>query len=212
VGDRTALERARLVVHGDRAELRIEDGHLTIDKQAGVAASSVTIDVARVRGTQLQPPKGGTRGWLHVRVVGGSPAPPGELAAAGDPYTLPLTARGVGGAWRVAKLVERHVKARGMPREDAPTEGRWSSSVSLTSTPPPPRPPSSNGAVSSASATSAVSGGVLPPPPPPPPPAAPPPPPSPAEFVAELRELAELRDRGALTDAEFERAKARVLG
>jgi hypothetical protein len=33
-----------------------------------------------------------------------------------------------------------------------------------------------------------------------------------ADLVAELRALADLQASGALTDAEFERAKTRVLG
>jgi hypothetical protein len=45
-----------------------------------------------------------------------------------------------------------------------------------------------------------------PPPPPPPAPAAPS-----NDPVARLNELAELRDRGLLTDAEFAAAKAKVL-
>ena len=45
-----------------------------------------------------------------------------------------------------------------------------------------------------------------PPPPPPPPPAAAPDP------VAQLTQLAALKDSGALTEAEFETEKARILG
>jgi hypothetical protein len=44
-----------------------------------------------------------------------------------------------------------------------------------------------------------------PPPPPPPPPAAAPDP------IAQLKQLAELRDQGILTDAEFEAQKAKIL-
>jgi hypothetical protein len=46
--------------------------------------------------------------------------------------------------------------------------------------------------------------------PPAPPPAAPPPPP--ADPIAQLKELAELRDSGVLTEEEFAAQKARVLG
>jgi len=45
-----------------------------------------------------------------------------------------------------------------------------------------------------------------PPPPPPPPPAAAAPDP-----IAQLKQLAELRDQGILTDAEFDAQKAKVL-
>jgi hypothetical protein len=44
-----------------------------------------------------------------------------------------------------------------------------------------------------------------PPPPPPPPPAAAPDP------IAQLKQLAELRDQGILTDAEFDAQKAKIL-
>jgi hypothetical protein len=42
-------------------------------------------------------------------------------------------------------------------------------------------------------------------------PAAPPPPASPADRIAQLQELAKLRDSGVLTPEEFEREKQRVL-
>ena len=49
--------------------------------------------------------------------------------------------------------------------------------------------------------------------PPPPPVAAPPPPaPPPADLVTQLRELAELKDQGILTQQEFDAQKARLLG
>lgn len=44
-----------------------------------------------------------------------------------------------------------------------------------------------------------------PPPPPPPPPAA-------ADPISQLKDLADLRQQGILTDAEFEAQKARILG
>ncbi|HSO52472.1 MAG TPA: SHOCT domain-containing protein [Actinomycetes bacterium] len=44
---------------------------------------------------------------------------------------------------------------------------------------------------------------------PPPPVAAPPPP---ADLVTQLRELAELKDQGILTQQEFDAQKARLLG
>jgi hypothetical protein len=49
-----------------------------------------------------------------------------------------------------------------------------------------------------------------PPPPPPPPPAAPAPPA--ADPIQQLKDLAELRNQGLLTDEEFAQQKARILG
>jgi hypothetical protein len=55
--------------------------------------------------------------------------------------------------------------------------------------------------------------------PPPPPAPAPPPPPAPADagagesqMIAQLKELAALKEQGILTDAEFEAQKAKILG
>lgn len=45
-----------------------------------------------------------------------------------------------------------------------------------------------------------------------PPPAAPAAPPAGVDIVAEIQKLAALKDAGALTDAEFTAAKARLLG
>ena len=39
----------------------------------------------------------------------------------------------------------------------------------------------------------------------------PPPPPAPVDTVAQLKGLAELRDQGILTDAEFDAQKAKIL-
>jgi hypothetical protein len=47
--------------------------------------------------------------------------------------------------------------------------------------------------------------------PPPPPPAAPPPATGTDQLVAQLKELGDLKDRGILTEAEFEQQKARLL-
>ncbi len=47
--------------------------------------------------------------------------------------------------------------------------------------------------------------------PPPPPPPPPPTPPAPASTIDQLKELAELRQQGILTDDEFAAQKARVL-
>jgi hypothetical protein len=197
--DQTALERAQIVVPGDGAELRLEGGRVTISKQTITreAPTTVDVDVDQVRGAQLRTSSRGSRGWLHIAVVGGSPAPPGELAAAGDPYALPLTPASLGPARRLVKLVERHIRERGMPSDAGLNEGRSSSGVALTDAPVTvgvsdgapgrsgvPEVPSEDGARAPA---------------------------DPAEFVAELRTLAELHTSGALSDDEFERAKARVL-
>jgi hypothetical protein len=186
VTDQTALERTDLVVPGDGAELRLEGGRITISKRALTQERPTTVEfgVDQVRGAQLRTSSRGSRGWLHVAVVGGSPAPPGELAAAGDPYALPLSPTSLGPARRLARLVERHIRARGMPHDEGPNEGRLSSGVSITSAPVTADTPAEETRASG----------------------------DPADFVAELRTLAELRSSGALTEEEFDRAKARVLG
>jgi hypothetical protein len=223
VSEETALEAARLVVRGDRGELNAEGGRITISKLAPTRDAPTTVEfgVDQVRGAQVQAPSRRSRGWLHVGVVGGSPPPPGDLAAAGDPYTLLLSPRSLGAARRFVKLVDRHVRGRGMPSEVSPSEGRLSSSVTVSRAPDGPRPPAV------VAPSTAPSSPPPPPPPPPPPGAARPGPPSgagaggdvagparaePADLVEELRTLAELHQSGQLTDAEFERAKARVLG
>jgi hypothetical protein len=214
VSDRTALEGARLTIRGERGELNADGGRITISKQALTQDDPTTVEfgVDEVRGAQIQTPSRGSGGWLHVGVVGGSPPPPGDLAAAADPFTLPLTSRSVGAARRFVRLVDRHVQGRGMPPEVTANEGRLSSSVAVSRPreavdpprtspyppPPPPAPeparretPSAGGG--DADVTSADRVG-------------------PTELVEELRTLADLHQRGALTDAEFELAKARVLG
>ncbi len=205
----TALERAAVRLVGDHAELSCQDGRITITKDArtGAEPTSVSVEVAQVRGAQVETPGRGSRGWLHLGVVGGSPAPPGELAAMGDPYTVPLSGRSVAAARRFVKLVDRHVRERGMPPETPTTVGRVSSSVSVTTAARAEEPRGRAG---------------LPPPPPPPPPGAPRGSPSsaasgtteghqPSELVTELQALADLHRSGAQTDEEFELAKARLL-
>jgi hypothetical protein len=199
VSEGTALETARLVVRGDRGELNAEGGRITISKLAPTRDAPTTVEfgVDQIRGAQVRAPSRGSRGWLHVAVLGGSPPPPGDLAAVGDPYALLLTSRSVGAARRFAKLVDRHVQGRGMPSEVGPSGGRMSSSVTVfqapTGTPPPPPPPPPPR--TDAGGDVARGGGA-----------------DPADLVAELRTLAELHQSGELTDAQFERAKARVLG
>ncbi|MDD7968320.1 SHOCT domain-containing protein [Actinomycetospora lemnae] len=76
--------------------------------------------------------------------------------------------------------------------------GRWAAQEAA-SAPPPSYPPPS-----------------YPPPYEPQPSSAPPPPPPPAggggDTISQLKELAELRSQGVLTDAEFEEQKRRILG
>lgn len=177
----TRLERTSLVVPGERSELRLEDARISIDKDLGAqhAPTSVAFPVAEVRGTTLQRPSRGEPGWLHVAVVGGSPAPATPLGATLDPYTLPITSRNVAAARRLGRLVTQHVQQRGLPPERTAGTGRISSSVTV-SAPPSPVP----------SEDEAASDGTL---------------------IGALRELAELHAAGALSDDEFQRAKAKVL-
>jgi hypothetical protein len=186
--DQTRLERTSLVIPGDRCELRLEDAGMTITKERGTEgqpAARVSFPIARVRGATLERPSRGRPGWLHVSVIGGTPAPTADLGAALDPYTLPITARNVAVARRLVRLVTQHVQRRGLPPEPAAVDARRSTSVTVTSSPtapapaPTPPPPTERG------------GGDL---------------------VGTLRELADLHASGALSDDEFERAKAKVLG
>jgi hypothetical protein len=242
VSERTALEGARLVIRGERGELSADGGRIAISKQALTSEAPTTVEfgVDEVRGAQLQSPSRGSRGWLHVGVVGGSPPPPGDLAAAADPFTLPLTSRSLGAAKRFVRLVDRHVQGRGMPTEVPPSEGRLSSSVTVSREPTGARPAEAGGsgpAEADGSGPAEAGGSGSPetgdasrassyPPPPPPGPSRSGAPSGagtsegaasadrvdPVELVEELRTLADLHQRGALTDAEFELAKARVLG
>lgn len=214
MADGTALERASTVVHGDRSELRLEAGQVTIHKNATTQRqpTEVTFGIDRVRGATLEAPPRGGQGWLHIAVVGGSPPPPTGLAAAGDPYTLPLTSRGASGARKLMKMIERHVQAHGLPSEARAV--RPSSGVVLKPTgelspknPMPPRGPApaaptrtAPSAASArepdpvsapASATADADGG--------------------SALVSLLRELADLHASGALSDDEFQRAKDRLL-
>lgn len=135
--DRTALERAQVSLAGARAELTVDDGRITITHHdpMGGEATRVEVGVEQVRGTHLEAPSRGTPGWLHLDVVDGSPTPPSGLAAAGDPYTITVPSRQLGAARRLAKLVERHVQARGLPHDHGPNEGRYSSGVTVTAAP-----------------------------------------------------------------------------
>lgn len=198
----TALETVRLTLREDGAQLQVADGRITLRKRTptGDAPSEVTFGVGEVRGTELQAPTRRGRGWLHVAVVGGTSPPPGALAAASDPYTVPLSPRSVGVARRLARLVARHLRTRGLPPDRVGAAG-GSTGVSLTragrATGDPAAPPRTAEAASRSRAEAATrdraedAGSAL---------------------VTELRALTDLHDRGALTDAEFEAAKARLLG
>lgn len=135
MAEATALERARLTVRGVRAELVLEDGRITVSKD-GPPATSLSFTVDQVRGTVLEPGSRGGRGWIHLAVVGGTLAPPGELAAMSDPYTIPLSSRSAVTARRLARFVEKHLHERGLPPEptfaaSALERGRFSSGVAL---------------------------------------------------------------------------------
>jgi hypothetical protein len=139
MAEATALERAHLTIRGVRSELVLEDGHITLSKE-GTTPTSITFAVDQVRGTVLEPGSRGGRGWIHLAVVGGTSAPPGELAAMSDPYTLPLTSRAMVTARRLARIVEKHLRERGLPSEpvfaaSALASGRFSSGVALTRAP-----------------------------------------------------------------------------
>ena len=147
--------------------------------------------VDQVRGAELESPSRGGLGWLHLSVVGGSPPPPTGLAAAGDPYTLPVDSRGVGAAKKLVRMVERHVQARGLPSDTA--EVGTSSGVVLeparVPSPKDPDGPPQGGATSAPGIEPAED-----------------------DLVGHLRDLADLHEAGALTDDEFRRAKQRLLG
>jgi hypothetical protein len=237
----TRLERTSHVVPGERCELRLDEGRITITKEAvGQEPTTVSFPVAEVRGATLERPSRAQPGWLHVAVVGGSPAPTSDLGAALDPYTLPITNRNVAAARRVVRLVTQHVQERGLPPE-LPSDGiRSSTSVIVTSTrmpsstpppsiPPPGAPRAEPGGGRSGADEGATAGGSD----------VPDDAPSAAaerrvdgdvhgpvdrstaatghggaepSLAAALRDLADLHEAGALTGEEFERAKAKVLG
>jgi hypothetical protein len=217
--DATRLERTSLVVPADRCELRLEDARLTITKERPAQDGPTTVDVpiSEVRGATLERPSRGQPGWLHIAVVGGTPAPTNDLGSTLDPYTMPITSRNVAAARRVVRLITQHVQQRGLPPEQEPDRGRISSSVTVTEGP---------------AATSPTGAAPTPAPTPVPPPTAPaaragspslPPVAAPKTSDAEpavedpsalartLRELADLHASGALSDEEFEQAKAKVL-
>jgi hypothetical protein len=209
----TRLERTSHVVPGERCELRIHDGELCITKETvGQEPTAVRIPAAQVRGATLERPSRSEPGWLHLAVVGGSPAPTSDLGAALDPYTLPVTTRTVAAARRVVRLVTQHVQERGLPPEPSAGGGRTSTSVIVTSpvraaaaTPPPPIPPpgATPPDAGPPDATTLETG---------PPDATPRATDTePGSLVTTLRELADLHAAGALTDEEFELAKAQVL-
>ncbi len=130
----TGLERESLVIRGVRSELTLDGGVITIVKEATTQAhpTTVTIDVSTVRGSTVETPKRGGRGWFHVASTNGSPAPVGELAATGDPYALPITGRQVGACRKLARMIDRHVRERGLPTDVGPNQGRFGTGVVVT--------------------------------------------------------------------------------
>jgi hypothetical protein len=211
VSEATRLERTTHAVAGDRAELRLQDGVITITKAATAQArpTEVTVPIERVRSVEVRKPSRAASGWLHVAVVDGSPAPVTELAAMSDPYTIPIAGRQVTAARRLERLVADHVQRRGLPAEETgPSPRPTPSGVVLTDAP-----------TTASTSTRAPETPPAPPPPPPPPSAAAPstngagdPDDAPEEdLTAKLRELADLHRSGALTDEEFHRAKQAVL-
>lgn len=224
MSETTRLERSSHVVPGDRSELRLEDGHITLTKEAGTQArpTSVTVPIEQVRSVTLNSPSRGRPGWLHLAVVNGSPTPPSELAAMGDPYTLPLTTRHLHAARRLEKMVDDHVRRRGLPHVESGTAAGTGSGVILNPAPPAPPPPTPPPAPpdDSPSAAAATDPADAPSSPDAPPAAASAAGPGEAsgevvprgELAGHLRELAELHEAGALSDREFEQAKRRVLG
>lgn len=198
MGRSTALERTQLAIRGVRSELSLDDGRITITKEAPTQAepSTVEVGVDRVRGTSLKVPSRGERGWLHLAVAGGSPAPPSELAAAGDPYTLPITSRSTGAARRFARLVDKHVAERGLPPDPRVAGRRYSSGVSLVDPPEPDTEDAPDRSVAADERDDMIPGHD----------------PDRAGLAGQLRELADLHASGALTDEEFERAKDQLLG
>lgn len=207
----TPLERHDTVVRGDRGELRLEGGRITIHKDATTQAepTEVTAKLSDLRGAAVSPAAGDQPAWLHVAVVGGSIAPTNVLTALSDPWTLPLTSRGVGTARRFVRMVERHVRVRGLPADDGQ---QMSSGVTVRSGPAPDDHPDEEPTPMTGPDDPTAATG-----PDDPTAAAMPDDPAAAAdratvLVDRLRELAELRDAGVLTDEEFRLAKAQVLG
>lgn len=205
MGERqTALERAALTVRGVRGQLQVADGKVRIERDGDAATPGTAVEVplTEIRGTTLSAPGVSSRGWIHLAVVGGTPTPTGDMAAMSDPYVLPLTVRGLAGARKLVKLVERHLQQRGLP-PDQPraTQRRPSSSVIPRPSPAPTQTASTPTATVEPETTIVLPDvperkGTA----------------GRAEFVEELRTLAELHAAGALTDDEFSRAKRKLLG
>jgi hypothetical protein len=198
----TRLERASLTVVGPRCELRLGSARVSVTKDGGDGPpSTVTIPVGRIRAIALERPSRGAPGWLHLTVIGGTPTPTSSLGATLDPYTVTVTSRNLPAARKLVRLVTQHIQARGLPPEPSDRAVSGSTSVIVTAATPRPAAPSA-----------------------PPPPPAPPTGRKPEEprrdaphddeeegWLRSLRHLAELRDTGALSDDEFERAKVKLL-
>ncbi len=135
----TGLERDSMAIKGVRSELRLEGGRIRIEKHSTLQATptAVEFEVRTVRGSTVEMPKFGGRGWFHIATVNGSPAPVGEMSASGDPYALPITKGQVGHCRKLGKLIDKHIKERGMPADVGPNQGRYTSGV-VVSTPSRP--------------------------------------------------------------------------
>jgi hypothetical protein len=194
MGDTTRLERASHVVRGDRSELRVEDGRITIEKGATTQfrPTTVSFPVSEVRHATVRRPTRGASGWVHVAVVDGSPAPPSELAAAGDPYTLPLTTRGLADARKLARMIDDHVQRRGLPSDaNAETPFLGVAITDAAPTEPVTIDPTHQAATDPThqAATDPAGNG---------------------EATEHLRQLDDLHRAGVLSDDEYHRAKRRV--
>lgn len=193
----TTLERCSHTVQGDRAELIVEDGHVTIVKESAtqLRPTRVTFAIAEVRHATLRAPSRGAPGWLHVDVVGGSPTPPSELAATGDPYTVLLRARRLAAARKLVRMIDDHVRRRGLP-SDGPSAHPG---VTLTDAEPSAHRPRTRTVDAPEPATARVRpASTL----------------SPERMTARdehLRQLVDLHRAGVLTDEEFDHARRRLL-
>lgn len=211
MNETTRLQRTTHRVRGERSELRLEDGVVTIMKSATsqTGPSEVHVPIERVRSVEVRRPSRAGSGWLHLAVVDGSPAPATELAAMSDPYTIPLATRQVSAARRLERLVSDHVQRRGLPAEaSGSSPGPGTSGVVLTDAPTTAGSHRPAGVAEPAAASPMVGTG----------PGAGPgsrgtdgPAGDDEDLTGKLRELAELHRSGALTDEEFRRAKQAVL-
>lgn len=179
----TPLERGGLVVRGRHGHVTVARDELVIVNAGATASpSQVHVPLPEVRGATVVPARRGTPGWVHVAVVDGSPPPPGQLAAVGDPYTVALGLGQVRSARRFVRAVEQHILRRGLPTATLTTR---STSVALTDARPQPE-------LVSAPEPALPSGAD-------------------DDWLTRLGEVADLHRRGLLTDHELAAAKTRLL-